>query len=598
MARASSALALLLIAILGAPTLRATESLQAPPPLARRSNADDPLPLAWLKSGNYVALEAFYSQQQQDYEAGRISDEALYSTFRKLYEDSLDNERSFDRWVQVYPSSYPAMLARGAYLYRMAWSVRGDKYLRETSAPQIDAMENWLARSRPDLLASLKLTAKPYLSALYLLNVATLQGTAVERRRWYEEGTAMDPNNALVRYRYMSSLRPRWGGSYERMQDFLRQCEEQHLPPRLLARLKMLIHADLAEDAMRTADTQKIFDEWHAVVTLAAAAGEDPSTEALIGFTRAAQDLNRPADAEQGLQQLEGRNPDDAWSQARLGWIDARAHQEGKAWPLLVRAAEQNDPWAQFVVGHGTYDGLPTLHKAPDQQAGLVWIRRSATQCFSDAVQFLAVHGEKQYASCKRHSTGSGDWWAALARIAGGALLTSLVTGWMAVSRKREAVPGHPGRMHHPRSTLFLGLLILGFFVALGLASIVYDNDSGGPLMSALFAGFGMLGLLMIVEYFRAYHELTVDGLDFGRLLGPRGSLKWRDVTRLSYSKGLRWFRIETSSGEVARISAMLTGLPEFARAAREHVPSYAIDDSAREMLEACAHGQLPGLAG
>jgi hypothetical protein len=593
MARASSTLSLVLIAVLGAASLRAAESAQAAP----AARADDVQPLAWLKSGNYVALEAYYSGQQHDYEAGKISDEALYGSFRKLYEDSLDNEGFFDRWVQTYPRSYAALLARGTYCYRMAWFVRGDRYLDATTAQRIDAMTNWLDRSRPDLVASLKLTARPYLSTLYLLNVATLQGTAAERRHWYEAGTAIDPSNALVRLRYMFGLRPRWGGSYQQMQDFLQQGEAQHLPPALLARLNMLIHTDLAEDAMWAADTRKTFDEWQQVLKLAVAAREEPSTEALIGFTRAAQDLNRPADAEQGLRQLEGRNPDDAWSQARLGWIYVKAHKDDKAWLFLMRAAEQNDAWAQFVVGHTTYDGLPTLHKAADQQAGLLWIRRSASQCFPDAVEFLAVRGEKQSsADCKRRATANRDWWTALMP-AGGALLTSL---GIALSRKRkaaQAAPDHSGRMQHPPGTLFLGLLTLGFCVALAVFCIVYDNGSAGPIVGAVIAGFGMLGLLMILMYSRARDELTLDGLDFGRLLGPRGSLKWRNVTRLTYSRGLRWFRIETASGEVVRISAMLTGLPEFARAVLEQVPSYAIDDSAREVLRACGQGELPRLA-
>ncbi|MFZ1099348.1 MAG: DUF4034 domain-containing protein, partial [Steroidobacteraceae bacterium] len=546
-------------------------------------------------------LEAYYSLQQQDYEAGRISDEALYGSFRKLYEDSLDNEGSFDRWVQAYPRSYVAVLARGTYLYRMAWFVRGNQYIGATSAQRIEAMTHWLGGSRSDLLASLKLTARPYLSTLYLLNVATLQGTAAERRHWYEAGTAIDPHNALVCLRYMFGLRPRWGGSYQQMKDFLQQCEQQHLPPTLLARLNMLIHADLAEDAMRAADTRKTFDEWQQVVTLAAVAREEPSTEALIGFTRAAQDLNRPADAEEGLRKLEGRNPDDAWSQARLGWIYVQAHKDDRAWLFLMRAAEQNDAWAQFVVGHTTYDGLPTLHKSPDQQAGLLWMRRSAAQCFPEAVEFLAAHGERQSSSdCKRRSTGSREWWTALLP-AGGGLLTSLITGWIALRRKRKAAqqaPDYSRRMQHASSMLSLGLLTLGLCVALAVAAIVYNNGSGGPIVSAACAGIGILGLLMIVEYFRASHELTVDGLDFGRLLGPRGSLRWRDVTRLTYSRGLRWFRIETASGEVVRICATLTGLPEFARAVLAQVPSYAIDDSAREVLQACVRGKTAQAGG
>jgi Domain of unknown function (DUF4034) len=592
MARNSPTPLLALIAVLGAGLLHAADRPQPP----RADPGEESQPLAWLKSGNYAALEQYYSERQRSYEAGTLSDQALYASFHRLYEDSLDNEGYFDRWVQSFPSSYAAVLARGTYLYRMAWAVRGDKYLSETAGDQVQAMENWLARSRPDLLASLKLTDKPYLSTLYLLNVAMLDGTASERRRWYEQGTALDPANSLLRYRYMFSLRPRWGGSYGQMEDFLRQCEQQQLPPALLARLRMLIHADRAEDAMRVADNQRSFDEWQQVLTQAQLAGEQPGTEALIGYTRAAQDLNRPADAERGIRQLEGRNPDDAWSLARLGWIYVVAHRDAEAWPLLLKAAERNDSWAQFVVGHTTYDGEPTLRKGPDREAGLTWIRRSAAQCFPDAVKFLAAHGEPPSTDCKRRASANREWWVALLP-AIGVLLTSLMTAWVGASRKRQSPGERAGWLQHPPSTLSLGLLVLVFFLAIAVLARVYDNGTGGPMISALFAGFGVLALLLLLEYYRVRHQLTADGLNFGRLLGPRGALRWRDVTRITYSRGMRWFRIETGAGEVARISAMLTGLPEFARAVLEQVPGYAIDDGAREVLQACAQGELPRLA-
>jgi len=580
---------LVLVAVLGAASLRAAETAAAQPP-ASTDTADAVQPLAWLKAGNSAALDEYYSHQQQDYEAGRISDERLYASFRKLYEDSLDNQASFDRWVQTFPNSYAAVLARGVYFYRMAWAVRGDKHLTDTPTQRIEAMKNWLGRARPELLASLKLTRKPYLSTLYLLNAAMLRGSAEERRRWYEEGMAIDPSNALIRYRYMFSLRPRWGGSYRQMEDFLAQQRAQQAPPALLARLAMLIHADKAEDAMQAGDNQRIFEEWQEVLRLAEVAGEQPGTEALIGYTRAAQDLNRPADARRGLERLEDRHPEDAWSQARLGWIYLQAHQDEKAWPLLLKAAEQNDSWAQWVVGHSTYDGVPTLHKPPDQQAGLVWIRRSAKQCFPDAVRFLAARGEKPSADCKRRrSGGEREWWEALIPAAG-VLLTSLVTALAAALRKRAQPAASPARMQYPPSVRAIGAFILAVLIMVAAAfAVTAENGPGGPVVVGVLAAFGALGLLLIVGSVRLWHVLTADGLEFGRFLGPRGSLQWRDVTRLTYSKVMRWFRIETASGEVARISAMLTGLPEFACAVLEQVPSYAIDDGAREALQAYA---------
>jgi tetratricopeptide (TPR) repeat protein len=417
-----------------------------------------------------------------------------------------------------------------------------------------------------------------------------LQGSAEERRRWYEEGMAIDSSNALICYRYMFSLRPRWGGSYRQMEDFLAQEQAQQAPPALLARLAQLIHADEAEDAMHAGDNQKIFDEWHEVLRLAEVAGEQPGTEALIGYTRAAQDLNRPADAKRGLEQLEDRHPEDAWSQARLGWIYIQAHQDEKAWPLLRKAAEQNDSWAQWVVGHGTYDGVPTLHKAPDQQAGLVWIRRSAEQCFPDAVQFLTARGEKPSTDCKRRRTGGErEWWAALIPAAG-VLLTSLLTALAAALRKRAQTAAPRARMQYPPSVRAIGAFVLAVLIMLAAAfAVTTESGTGGPVVAGVLVAFGALGLLLIVGSVRVWHVLTADGLEFGRLLGRRGSLKWREVTRLTYSKGMHWFRIETASGEVVRISAILTGLPEFAGAVLEQVPSWAIDDGAREALQAYA---------
>src|SRR5215470_6613875 len=215
------------LAVLGAPVLQAAETRGQP----GSSSAADAQPLAWLRAADYPALEDHYSRLQRDFEAGRISDQALYDGFHELYTESLDSAVYFDGWVQAFPASYAALLARGVYYYRMASSVRGDKYFRDTPPAQLDAMSNWLARSRADLSASFKLTTKPYLSAHYLLDVAMLAGSARERRHWYEQALALAPANTTVRYRYMFSLRPRWGGSYGQMEEFLRQCEAEHLPP-------------------------------------------------------------------------------------------------------------------------------------------------------------------------------------------------------------------------------------------------------------------------------------------------------------------------------------------------------------------------------
>lgn len=349
-------------------------------------------PLVSLKSQDYAALDGYYSRIQREYEAGRLSDQQLYAEFRKLYEDSIDNERYFDDWVQSFPKSYPARLARGAYLYRMAWAARGERYIQETPRSQVSAMENFLARARPDLLDSLKLTPKPYLSALYLLNVAALDGSRSECRHWLNRGTAIDPAGIMVRYRYMWSLRPRWGGSYDEMHDYLRRSQAEHLNPQLLARMAILIHTDLAKDAQTEKDRAHAFSEWGQVLTLARTAREEPSTEALVGYSTAAWELHRRADADKALEELARRDVNEGWALAKIGWLYVQEHRDREGWPFLQRAASAGSPWAEFAVGKTLYEGCPDLNLPADHSAGIEWIKRSADHCFNEAGEFLASH--------------------------------------------------------------------------------------------------------------------------------------------------------------------------------------------------------------
>jgi len=361
--------------------------------------ADAPQPLIWLKSGDYASLDHHLNALQSQYESGAATEDQLYTGFRELYEDNAGNERYFNDWVDAYPNSYAAHLARGTYLYRMGWFIRGEKYLSKTPRSQIARMSEYLERAQPDLLASTKLTSKPYLSALYMLNVTRLQGSSRDHLHWYQEGMRIDPTNTKVRLRYMDTLRPRWGGSYEEMEAFLEETRKQTSDPKLLARLEIAIHSDKAEDAMQAdedhgtkGNSRAVFDEWKKVIDLSEVAGDEPSDEAVAAYMRVASDLQMKADVDRALGLMAKRNIKDGWSLERIAWALMQQHRDAEALPALQRAAELKQPWSQFVLGKTIYDGCPELNIERDQKAGLVWIQRSARQCHPEAMQFLTNH--------------------------------------------------------------------------------------------------------------------------------------------------------------------------------------------------------------
>lgn len=174
--------------------------------------------------------------------------------------------------------------------------------------------------------------------------------------------------------------------------------------------------------------------------------------------------------------------------------------------------------------------------------------------------------------------------------------MVSLVLGWLARSRLKALRNSDTRRLAHPLSTLIIGMAGFVFFAGLAIVSNIFANRTTTWLTTAIFVGFALLSVPVLADYFRARHEVSEEGLSYGRMFGRRGYLKWSDLRRVYYASSMKWFRLETGSGDVARISAMLTGLPQFARFLLEYAPTEAIEIRTIPILEATATGNPPPL--
>ncbi len=189
-------------------------------------------------------------------------------------------------------------------------------------------------------------------------------------------------------------------------------------------------------------------------------------------------------------------------------------------------------------------------------------------------------------------------WWVPVLQWTIWGIVMALVMGWVAKSRHRPRPESEARRLVHPPSTLIIGLIGFAFFFGIAVISNVYANKTTTTLTTSVFLGFAALSLIMVADYFLARHEVSNEGMNYGRLTGKRGSLKWSEVVRVRYAPVMKWFKLETRSGEVARVSAMLVGLPEFARMVLVHVPPAAIEPETSAFLQATAAGDPPKVYG
>ncbi|HEU5182004.1 MAG TPA: hypothetical protein VFW45_14540, partial [Candidatus Polarisedimenticolia bacterium] len=118
-------------------------------------------------------------------------------------------------------------------------------------------------------------------------------------------------------------------------------------------------------------------------------------------------------------------------------------------------------------------------------------------------------------------------WWAPVLQWGLWAVIMALVMGYLARRRSAPRPPEDAGKLAHPVSTLIIGLGCGGFFLAIALLCFLFPGKTGAPALSLFFVGFALLGLPLVLDYRNARHMLLADGMQFGRMLGGRGVLKW-----------------------------------------------------------------------
>jgi hypothetical protein len=173
--------------------------------------------------------------------------------------------------------------------------------------------------------------------------------------------------------------------------------------------------------------------------------------------------------------------------------------------------------------------------------------------------------------------------------------MMTLIAKWLSNSRSPQRAPQQETLIRHPSSTLIFGVLGFIFFAGLGLVSIGAGTITGW-LMTALFFACVLFCVVLIADFFLSRHWLVDGGLEHRQLTKRRRRIEWADVTSVRFSSLNKWFVIETERGHVARISAMMIGLPAFANAVLAHVPESAIDEETRALLVNVAGGVLPEL--
>ncbi|TKB76044.1 MAG: DUF4034 domain-containing protein [Nitrospira sp.] len=248
--------------------------------------------LSLLRAGDFVALESATRQIQGKFEIGSLSDIELRNTYRQFLKIDTQDLARIEEWKNTVPDSYAAHLIPGVYFKRKGFDVRGDKSISQTPQENINKMRQYHKIARTELERSLELTKKPFLSIFHLLDIARSEGSKEDSWALIAAANKMLPSNSLARNRFMDSLSPRWGGSYEEMRQFISRSKDEGVSMIGLIQLEAIMYDDMAETYLARGDRQSAAKYYDRAVELAERVGGDFRKDWLpFSYTRCAQGL-------------------------------------------------------------------------------------------------------------------------------------------------------------------------------------------------------------------------------------------------------------------------------------------------------------------
>ena len=208
---------------------------------------------------NLILQEKFeeFEKRSKYYEEQILKDPLYESPLFKLYEaldaDSNHLLEKMNKWVEKRPS-YISYAARGICKANQGWKIRGDKYASETPPENLLMMHLFHEDAKTDLIAAIGLNDRFFPAYSSLIGIEMAKGNIDSAKDIHDMAIRSIPETYYVRYDYLHSLQPRWGGSFELMEEYVNTLDKAAQKNPRIWSLKGELPAELGRLAFADSD--------------------------------------------------------------------------------------------------------------------------------------------------------------------------------------------------------------------------------------------------------------------------------------------------------------------------------------------------------
>ncbi|MBN1399034.1 MAG: tetratricopeptide repeat protein [Bacteroidetes bacterium] len=184
-------------------------------------------------AGLQKAFENDYQAENQVFDA--------FETFKKA-DPAFDG--LFKNWIEQLPDSYAPYTARAQYYFACALKARGNKHTVDKYSTEYKEMERFFSLALEDIDRALSINV--LLDVCYAVKIdigSALQNSELATTA-YNEASKYHPYGFQVKLRYVQTMTPRKGGSYQKMDEFIRSCESLAVSNPKIKELNAAIPAD------------------------------------------------------------------------------------------------------------------------------------------------------------------------------------------------------------------------------------------------------------------------------------------------------------------------------------------------------------------
>jgi len=177
--------------------------------------------LALLEQNHYAEIEDILTEAASVTEKNPAHESVLNNYLDQFYTPIPSLEKKLDDWVSSRNTSYIPHLVRGIYYTSLGWNQRGTRYISETGQNQIDGMHFYFEKAYKDFAKSLEIEPRQVHSQSYLIEILMNFNQQNQIEALLNSALTYRSDSLTVRWYYLSTLLPRWGGSIEKMSSFV-----------------------------------------------------------------------------------------------------------------------------------------------------------------------------------------------------------------------------------------------------------------------------------------------------------------------------------------------------------------------------------------